>query len=139
MKRLLPLLLLLLLLARAAHSQGQVLITAYFNTSTTAVISWEQPAGVHQTCLRRVYGATWPAGICWHDLPAGPFSAELPGDLEHPAYRPAHGDRYILEFDGIDVGSALLGEAVVYETYLALTMKQTAQRAPPVYLAWVGR
>lgn len=114
-------------------------VSATFTSSTSAVISWEQPPGVHQTCLRRVYGATWPAGICWRDLEAGPMSVELPGELTHPAYQPADGDVYILEFDGVDVGSAVLGKSVVYETYLALTMKQTAQRAPPVYLAWVGR
>lgn len=117
-----------------------ILITAYFNTSTSAVISWEQPPGVHQTCLRRVYGATWPAGRCWHDLSPGPFSVELPGELSHPAYVPANGDRYILSFEGVDVGRATLGESIIYHTYLSLITQQTAPAAPPVvYMSIVMR
>lgn len=121
-----------------------ILMTAYWNTSTSAIVSWEQPAGIGQTCLLRYYGAEWPAGICWHDLPAGPMSVELPGQLTHPAYQPAHGDRYELRYNGEVVGVATLGESVVYETYLALVM-WTAPPEPPeppsytIYLAAIRR
>ena len=116
-----------------------ILLAAVFNSSTSAVISWQQPPGVHQTCLRRVYGAMWPAGICMHDLPEGTQVVELPGELTHPAYRPAHGDVYILSFEGIDVGQATLGEAEIHRLYMPLAMQSAAQPERRVYLAWVGR
>lgn len=104
-----------------------VLISATFNTSTSAIVSWQQPAEMAHgiTCLVRYYGAEWPAGICWNDLAAGPVSVTLPGIYTHPAYRPAHGDRYEVQFNGARVGSAVLGEAFVYQLYLPLT-KQSA-------------
>lgn len=117
-----------------------VLMAAVFNTSTTAVISWDQPAGVHQTCLLRYYGATYPSGICWRDLEAGPMRVDLPGDYADPAYRPAWGDRYVLEMDGQQVGQAMLGESVIYRTYLSLVRQQSVVRhtlyMPAVYASY---
>ena len=114
-----------------------VLLQAVFVTSTSAVVSWQQPADVPITCLRIYHhaGAAWPAGICYDDLPAGPTRVELPGALTHPAYRPQFGDRIVLAFGMDDVGHATLGESAVYEVYLGLITKQSAlptQRA--VYL-----
>lgn len=73
-----------------------------------------------------------------HDLPAGPTQVELPGIYDRRWYTPAHGDKYDLWMDGALVGSATLGESVVYETYLALAMKNVPEDER-VYLAWVGR
>jgi hypothetical protein len=94
----------------------------------SAVISWQQPHGIGLTCLYRYYGATWPAAVCYHDLPAGPMRVELPGALLHPAYKPVNGDRYVLEFNGVAMASATLGEAVVYRSYLPLTLTRAVPR-----------
>ena len=93
-----------------------------------AVISWTQPSGIGQTCLYRYYGAQWPAAVCWHDLRAGPMRIKLPGTLTHPAYTPADGDRFVLEFNGSTVASATLGEVRVYRAYLPLIDKRAAPR-----------
>ena len=113
-----------------------ILLQAVFVTSTSAVVSWEQPAGVAVSCIRIYHaGAQYPAGICYDNLPAGPTRVELPGALTHPAYLPQFGDRIVLAFGMDDVGHATLGESAVYEVYLGLITKQSAlptQRA--VYL-----
>ena len=106
-----------------------VLLSATFVTSTSAVVSWEQPAEMASgiTCLRIYHaGAEWPAGICWNDLEAGPRAVHLPGIYDKKWYTPAVGDRLILAFGMDDVGSAVLGEAIVYRTYLPLVGKRTA-------------
>lgn len=108
----------------------QVLLGATFTSSTTAAITWQQPPGVVETCLRRVYGAEWPAGICWRNLEAGEMRVDLPGIYDKRWYTPAYGDRYILSFEGVDVGQATLGEAVVYTLYMPLAVKHdTPERA----------
>lgn len=109
-------------------------------TSSGAAVSWQQPADFHgTTCLLKYSSATYPAGICWRDLPAGEQRIELPG-IYHPGfYTPLNGDRYTIEMDGVAVGSATLGEARVYTTYLALVAKQNAPPEQRVYLGWVGR
>ena len=86
----------------------------------SAVITWQQPPGVRQTCLYRYYGARWPAAICWHDLKPGAQTVTIPGTLTHPAYQVAEGDRFVLEFGGVPVGSATLGEARVYRVWVPL-------------------
>jgi hypothetical protein len=113
-----------------------VLLSASFTSSTSAVVSWQQPAEMEHgiTCLVRYYGAEWPAGICWNDLAAGPVSIALPGIYLKPFYVPANGDRYELHFNGARVGSATLGEAFVYTTYLPLTQ----QSAPPAQRVWMA-
>lgn len=116
-----------------------ILITAFFNTSTSAVISWEQPPGISRTCIVRYYGAEYPSGFCLHDLPAGPQSIELPGIYDGRWYSPAHGDRYDLWMDGVLVGSAVLGESVVYRLYMPLAIKSAPEVERAVYLPWVGR
>jgi hypothetical protein len=115
-----------------------VLIGATFTSSTTAAITWQQPPGVGLTCLHRYYGADSPAALCRNDLPAGPTRIDLPGELG-PFYRPAWGDRYVLSFEGVPVGSAILGEAEVHTTYLPLAIKSAAQIERRVHVAWVGR
>ena len=103
-------------------------LSATFVTSTSAIVSWEQPAGVPISCLRIYHvGAEWPAGICWNDLEAGPMRVDLPGELTHPAYRPEVGDRLVLAFGMQDVGQATLGEAAVYTTYLPGIQKSTPE------------
>jgi hypothetical protein len=116
-------------------------LSATFVTSTSAVVSWQQPAEMEHgiTCLVRYYGAEWPAGICWNDLAAGPVSVALPGIYLRPFYQPAIGDRYELHFNGARVGSATLGEAFVYTTYLPLTQQSAPPLQRAVYLPWAGR
>lgn len=119
-----------------------VLLSATFTSSTSATVSWQQPPdpeGLTITCLVREYGATWPAGICYNDLPAGPMRVNLPGALTHPAYRPSFGDRYLLQINGTTVGSATLGEATVQTVYLGLIRNDAPEQVRRVYLAWVGR
>mgnify|MGYP001603704224 CR=1 FL=1 len=110
-----------------------VLLSATFVTSTSAVVAWEQPAEMTHgiTCLRIIHvGATDAAGICWRDLEAGPVRVDLPGIYAAQWYTPQISDRFILAFGMDDVGSAVLGEAVVYRTYLPLATKSTpAMRA----------
>jgi hypothetical protein len=109
-----------------------VLLQATFTSSTSAVVSWQQPAEMEHgiTCLRIYHvGAEWPAGICWRDLEAGEMRVELPGIYAHPAYRPEVGDRLVLAFGMEDVGSTTLGDAFVYTTYLPLT-QQSAPLVP---------
>lgn len=114
-----------------------IVLHATFDTSTTAAITWQQPPGIPLTCLRIYHaGAEYPAGICYPDLPAGPVRVDLPGALTHPAYRPQFGDRIVLAFGMDDVGSAVLGEAAVYTTYLALVR---AGRAPPLRMVYLPR
>ena len=124
------LLLLALLLQPAPPT---VPLSATFVTSTSAVVSWQQPPGVRATCLRIYHaGATWPAGICWENLAVGPMRVTLPGIYTmHPAYRPVEGDRMVLAFGLEDVGSATLGQTIIYTTYLPLTRHS----APPVQRA----
>ena len=120
---------LLLFLALLQPTPPPVLLHATFTTSTTAVVAWEQPAEMANgiICLRIYHaGATDAAGICWRDLPAGPVRVELPGIYDKKWYTPAYGDRLILAFGMQDVGSAVLGEAVVYTTYLPLVGKYSA-------------
>ena len=105
-----------------------VLLSATFDSSTSAVVAWEQPAEMTHgiTCLRIYHaGYEWPAGICWRDLEAGPQVVRLPG-IYSDAYKPQFGDRLVLAFGMDDVGSAVLGEAVVYRTYLPLVGKHSA-------------
>jgi hypothetical protein len=118
-----------------------VLLSATFVTSSGAVVSWQQPAEMEHgiTCLVRYYGAEWPAGICWNDLPAGPMTVTLPGIYLKPFYSPASGDRYELHFNGARVGSATLGEAAVYRAYVPLTQQSAPLVQRAVFLPWVGR
>jgi hypothetical protein len=117
-----------------------VLISATFITSTSAVVSWEQPAGIPLTCIRIYHaGAQYPAGVCYDNLPAGPMRVDLPGALTHPAYRPQFGDRIVLAFGMDDVGQTTLGESAVYEVYLPLMAKQSTAPIDAVYLPWMGR
>lgn len=113
---------------------------ATFDTSTTAVVSWEQPPNISHTCLHRYYGAEYPAAICWRDLPAGPMRVDLPGIYDRRFYWPAHGDRYVLSFDGVDVGTTTLGEVPsVYTTYLPGIMTNAPPQAERVYLSTILR
>lgn len=115
-------------------------ISATFTSSTSAAVTWQQPAGVALTCLRIYHaGAEHPAGICYPDLPAGPQRVDLPGALTHPAYRPAWGDRIVLAFGMDDVGQTTLGEVPsVYQVYLPLAMQKAAPVVTrPVYVALV--
>lgn len=57
-----------------------------------------------------------------HDLPPGTTSVELPGIYDRRWYSPSHGDVYVLSFEGVDVGQAVLGESVIYKVYLPLMM-----------------
>jgi hypothetical protein len=116
-----------------------VLMGATFTSSTSAAVSWQQPANVRMTCLLRYYGAEYPAGICWENLDAGPQKVTLPGELTHPAYRPAFGDRYELRFEDVPVGSATLGEATVYTLYVPLLSKQNAPEPHLTYLPALQR
>ena len=117
-----------------------ILLQAVFVTSTSAVVSWEQPAGIPLTCLRIYHaGATWPAGVCYDNLPAGPMRVDLPGALTHPAYRPQLGDRIVLAFGMDDVGSTTLGESAIYRVYLPGIRKDAPDAFRRVYLPWVGR
>lgn len=129
------LLILLLLLAPCiARAEPLVPLGATFTSSTSAAITWQQPPdpeGLTVTCIVREYGVEWPAGICFNDLPAGPQRLDLPGALTHPAYRPAAGDRYLLQINGVTVGSATLGEAEVHTLYLALVAKQQVEVEAP--------
>ena len=106
-----------------------VLLSATFDTSTSAVVAWEQPAEMAHgiTCLRIYHvGATDAAGICWRDLEAGAQVVALPGIYDTRWYAPAYGDRLVLAFGMQDVGTATLGETVVYRVYLPLIGKQSA-------------
>jgi hypothetical protein len=135
--RALALLLALLLLQ---PTPPPVPLSATFVTSTSAVVSWQQPPGIPITCLRIYHvGAEWPAGICWRDLEAGEMRVELPGIYTHPAYRPQISDRIILAFGMQDVGHATLGEAFVYRAYLPLTQHSAPPAQRAVYLPWLGR
>lgn len=136
MRRLLILILLLAPCVARAELPA-ILLGATFTSSTSAAVTWQQPPdapGLTVTCLVREYGAVWPAGICYNDLPAGPVRVELPGQLTHPAYRPAYGDRYLLQINGATVGQATLGEAEVYTYYLAPI---TVQRSAPQRLTYL--
>lgn len=117
-----------------------VSLHATFDTSTSAVISWQQPAGIYETCLHRYYGATDPAAICWRNLEAGEQVVRLPGIYDRRFYWPAHGDVYVLSFNGEVVGRTVLGEVPsTYTTYLP-HMQTTGQSAPPkVYVPTVLR
>jgi len=130
------LMLLLLFLPSAARREESVQMTATWIPSG-AVVSWQQPPGVRETCLYRYYGATWPAAICWRDLPAGTQMIELPGTLTHPAYTPADGDRYDLHFEGAVAAQATLGEVKMWRVYLGGVQKQTPA-VWRVWLPWVG-
>ncbi len=122
---------LLLALALLQFPPPMVPLSVTFVTSTTAVVSWQQPPGVRAVCLLRQYGAEWPAGWCWQNLAAGPMRVDVPGTLTDPRFGPAEGDHYELWMDGQVVGSAVLGQAIVYTTYLPLTRQSAlpAQRA----------
>jgi hypothetical protein len=116
--------------APTSISAAPILISATFVTSTSAVVSWQQPPGVPITCLRIYHtGAEWPAGICWRDLPEGEMRVELPGIYAHPAYSPEVGDWLVVAFGMEDVGQATLGEAAVYRLYLPLA-HQSAPLVP---------
>jgi hypothetical protein len=128
-----------LLLALLLIQPNPVPLSATFVTSTSAVVSWQQPAGVPISCLRIYHvGAEWPAGICWRDLGEGPVRVELPGIYAHPAYRPEVGDRLVVAFGMDDVGQATLGEAFVYQLYLPLTQHSAPPAQRAVFLPWVG-
>jgi hypothetical protein len=112
-------------------------LSASFTSSTSAVVSWQQPAEMEHgiTCLRIYHvGAEWPAGICWRDLPAGLMRVELPGIYAHPAYRPRISDRIVLAFGMDDVGQATLGEAAMYRTYVPLTQQSALPVQRAVFL-----
>lgn len=131
--------LLILLLLLQSAPPAPILVGATFTSSTSAAVWWEQPAdplGLTHTCLIRIYPAPFPAGICLNDLPAGPQRIDLPGDLTDPAYRPAYGDRFLLQINGVTVGQATLGEAEVHTLYLALVQHS---RAPPLRLVYLPR
>jgi hypothetical protein len=116
-----------------------VLIGATFTSSTTAAITWQQPPGVGLTCLHRYYGAADPAALCRNDLPAGPTRIDLPGALG-PFYRPAWGDRYVLSFEGVDVGRTTLGEVPnVYTAYLSLVRGGVGEARRGIHLPLVMR
>lgn len=108
---------------------------ATFDTSTTAVVSWQQPPGVALTCLRIYHpGEATPAAICYNNLPAGETIVRLPGSLVHPAYRPQVGTRLVLAFGMDDVGTTTLGEVPsVYTTYLP-HMTNAPPQAERVYV-----
>ena len=106
-----------------------VLLSATFVTSTSAVVAWEQPAEMAHgiTCLRIIHvGVTDAAGICWRDLEAGSVRVALPGIYDTRWYTPEFGDRIVLAFGMGDVGTATLGEALIYRMYLPLIGKQSA-------------
>lgn len=129
MKCLLAILLLLAPCIARAQPPVPVFVQATFTSSTSAAVWWQQPPdppGLTHTCLVREYGTTWPAGICWNDLEAGPMRVDLPGALTDPAYRPAFGDRYLLQINGETIGSATLGETEVHTLYLALVRHDIA-------------
>jgi hypothetical protein len=113
-----------------------IMLHATFDTSTTAVVSWQQPPGVARTCLRLYHpGEPIPAGVCYDNLEAGEQVVHLPGALPRQWYAPRIGTRIVLAFGMDDVGSAMLGEVPsVYTLYLPLAMQQTARDVPPVYL-----
>lgn len=127
-------LLLLLALASTSAAAEQLNLRATFVSSTTAAITWDQPPDIPMTCLLRYYGAAWPAGICWENLPAGATRVDLPGIYSHPAYRPAWGDRYELRFGDTLVASTYLGEAHIYQQYLALLRRDTASALQQLWL-----
>lgn len=119
-----------------------ILLGATFTSSTSAAITWQQPAdppGLTLTCIRIYHvGAEWPAGICFNDLQEGPQRLDIPGALP-AAYRPQLGDRIVLAINETDVGSATLGEAAVYTLYLPLARKDAPGAAWRVYVAvWRG-
>lgn len=121
---------------------GTVPLHATFDSSTTAVVSWQQPPGIALTCLRVYHvGAEYPAGICYPDLAEGTQVVRLPGALTHPAYRPQMGDRIVLAFGMDDVGETTLGEVPsVYSVYLPLAMQTAAPaKVQPVYLPTIAR
>ncbi len=125
----------LLLFALLIQPAPPVLLSATFTSSTSAIVAWEQPAGVPITCLRIYHaGYEWPAGICWRDLEAGPMRVELPGIYAQPAYRPQISDRLVLAFGMQDVGTATLGETVVYRVYLPLVGRQESSPPRLLYL-----
>jgi hypothetical protein len=117
-----------------------IALHATFDTSTTAVVSWQQPAGVRITCLRLYHpGEPTPAGVCYDNLAAGEQVVHLPGALPRQWYAPRIGTRIVLAFGMDDVGSASLGEVPsVYTLYLPLAQKRTAPQSV-VRLPWVGR
>lgn len=117
-----------------------ILLQAVFVTSTSAVVSWEQPIDAPDltiTCLVRIH-AGGKAGICWNDLAEGTQRVPLPGALTHPDYRPAYGDRIELHVNGDVVGSTTLGESAIYRVYLP-GIRKDAPRLERVLLPWVGR
>lgn len=113
---------------------ASVPLSATFTSSTTAVISWQQPPGVRGTCLLRQYGAEWPAGWCWQNLAAGPMWVDVPGTLTDPRFRPAEGDVYQLWMDGEIVGSAVLGQTIWHTVYLPLAIHSAPSAQRAVYL-----
>ena len=118
----------------------RILLQAVFVTSTSAVVSWEQPPGIPLTCIRVYHaGDQYPAGICYDNLPAGPTRVELPGALPRQWYAPRTGDRIVLAFGMDDVGSTTLGESAVHRVYLPAMAQQKERPKPLLYVAWVGR
>ena len=117
-----------------------ILLQAVFVTSTSAVVSWDQPPGIPLTCIRIYHaGDQYPAGICYDNLPAGPTRVELPGALPRQWYAPRTGDRIVLAFGMDDVGSTTLGESAVHRVYLPAMAQQNTASIGAVYLPWAGR
>lgn len=83
-------------------------ITAHWQGSHVARISWRQPASVQLTCLSR--NSTLIQ--CWSDLPPGLSVVELgkTGPLD-AAFRPAAGDVYVVQQDGAVWKAPLRGVA----------------------------
>jgi hypothetical protein len=71
--------------------------TAHWQGAHVARIVWQQPKGVHLTCISR--NATLIR--CWTDLPAETYIMLLgnKGPLD-AAYHPAVGDVFVLQQDG---------------------------------------
>lgn len=69
----------------------------------TARLTWQQPAGVHLTCISR----NTTLIRCWNDLPPGRVAITLGGSQTDAAYRPATGDVFTLALDGDRRSAAL--------------------------------
>lgn len=86
---------------------------------TSATVTWTQPEANVRTCLIRYFGAEYPSGICWEDLPEGEFSVTLPGNYTPvEAYQPKEGDRYEIWRNSRMEEFVYLGDFKPRRTYL---------------------